>query len=198
MYKRQDPVGAGPYRLKRFIPGQRSLYSRFENYYKPGQPYADELEIIEFKDQVSRAAALRAGQIDVASGVQAEHSALLKADPRLRFYASPSTSFTGFNLNLAKAPFQDVRVRQAFRLLADRQELVDRGLNGFGRVANDLYSPHDPTYNHGIAQRPHDLEQARSLLRQAGQSDLRVELTTTPGPGAVSYTHLTLPTKRIV
>jgi len=178
-----NPVGAGPYKLKSFIPGQRSLYQRFENYYKPGQPYADELEIIEFKDQVSRAAALRAGQIDVASGVQAEHSALLKADSRLKLYASPSTSFTGFNLNLAKAPFQDQRVRQAFRLLADRRELIDRGLNGFGRIANDLYSPHDPTYNHSIVQRPYDLEQARSLLRQTGQDDLRVELTTTPGPG---------------
>ena len=74
-------------------------------------------------------------------------------------------------------------MRQAFRLLADRQELVDRGLTGFGRVANDLYSPHDPTYNHAIAQRPYDLEQARSLLRQAGQTDLRVVLTTPPGPG---------------
>ncbi|WP_273820842.1 MULTISPECIES: ABC transporter substrate-binding protein [Pseudomonas] len=178
-----NPVGAGPYRLKRFIPGQRSLYRRFENYYKPGQPYADELEIIEFKDQVSRAAALRAGQIDVASGVQAEHSALLKADSRLKLYVSPTTSFTGFNLNLAREPFQDVRVRQAFRLLADRKELVERGLNGFGRIANDLYSPQDPTYNHEIAQRPYDLDQARSLLRQAGQQDLRVELTTTPGAG---------------
>ncbi|WP_460415828.1 ABC transporter substrate-binding protein [Pseudomonas sp. microsymbiont 2] len=178
-----NPVGAGPYRLKSFIPGQRSLYSRFENYYKPNQPYADELEIIEFKDQVSRAAALRAGQIDVASGVQAEHSALLNADPRLRLYASPTTSFTGFNLNLAKAPLQDVRVRQALRLLVDRQELVARGLSGFGRVANDLYSPHDPTYNHAIAQRPHDLDQARALLRQAGQADLRLELTTPAGSG---------------
>ncbi len=178
-----NPVGAGPYKLKRFVPGQRSLYTRFENYYKPDRPYADELEIIEFKDQVSRVAALRAGQIDVASGVQAEHSALLKADSRLSLCVSPSTSFTGFNLNLAKPPFDDVRVRLAFRLLADRQELVDRGLNGFGRIANDLYSPHDPTYNHAIAQRPYDLDQARALLRQAGHTDLRVELTTTPGPG---------------
>lgn len=178
-----NPVGAGPYRLKRFIPGQRSLYTRFENYYKPERPYTDELEIIEFKDQVSRAAALRAGQIDVASGVQAEHSALLKADPRLRLYVSPTTSFSGFNLNLAKAPLQDVRVRQALRLLADRQELVARGLNGFGRVANDLYAPHDPTYNHDLAQRPYDLDQARALLRQAGHSDLRLELTTPAGSG---------------
>ncbi|OLS63801.1 ABC transporter substrate-binding protein [Pseudomonas putida] len=178
-YDPNNPVGAGPYRLKRFVPGQRALFTRFENYFKPNQPYADELEIIEFKDQVSRVAALRAGQIDIASGIQAEHSALIKADPRLQLVASPTTSFSGFNLNTAKAPFQDERVRQAFRLLADRQELVGRGLNGFGRIANDLYSPNDPTYNHAIAQRPYDLEQARALLRQAGATDLRLELTTT-------------------
>src|SRR5690606_8018169 len=53
-----NPVGAGPYRLKQFLPGQRSLFTRFENYFKPGQPYADELEIIDFKDQISRYAAL--------------------------------------------------------------------------------------------------------------------------------------------
>lgn len=179
-----NPVGAGPYKLKSFIPGQRSLYTRFDNYFKPNQPYADELEIIEFKDQVSRVAALRAGQIDVASGVQAEHSALLKADSRIKLFASPTTSFSGFNLNVAKEPFRDERVREAFRLMADRQELVDRGLNGFGRIANDLYSPHDPTYNHAIAQRPYDPDKARSLLRQAGHENLRVEFTTTPGASA--------------
>lgn len=179
-----NPVGAGPYRLKSFVPGQRSLYTRFENYFKTDRPYTDELEIIEFKDQVSRAAALRAGQIDVASGIQAEHSALIKGDDRLRLYASPTTSFSGFNLNLSKAPLQDVRVRQALRLLTNREEMVARALNGFGRVGNDLYSPHDPTFNHAIAQRPFDLDQARSLLRQAGQENLQLELTTTAGGGA--------------
>ncbi len=38
-----NPVGAGPYKLKSFIPGQRSVFTRFENYYKPNKPYADEL-----------------------------------------------------------------------------------------------------------------------------------------------------------
>ena len=54
-----NPVGAGPYKLKSFSPGQRSLFTRFENYYKAGRPYADELEIIDFKDQTTRLAALR-------------------------------------------------------------------------------------------------------------------------------------------
>ncbi len=178
-----NPVGSGPFRLKSFVPGQRSLYTRFENYFKPGQPYVDELEIIEFNDQISRTAALRAGQIDLASGVLAEHSGLIQADSRLQLFSSPTTAFTGFNLNISRPEFQDVRVREAFRLFANREELVARALNGHGRIANDLYSPHDPTYNHDIAQRPYDPERARWLLREAGQEGLKVELTTTPGAG---------------
>ncbi len=176
-----NPVGAGPYRLKEFLPGQRSLFTRFENYFKPGQPYADELEIIDFKDQVSRYAALLGGQIDIANAVAPEQKSLFENNARVRLQISPSNTWRAFNMNLARPPFDDVRVRQAFRLLANREELVARVLNGEGRVANDLYAPHDPTFNHGIPQRRQDIEQARSLLREAGHENLTVELTTDVG-----------------
>jgi peptide/nickel transport system substrate-binding protein len=66
------------------------------------------------------------------------------------------------------------------RLIVDRKQLIQQALSGQGRVANDLYAPFDPAYNKGLAQREQDLEQAKSLLKQAGQSDLRVELVTAP------------------
>jgi peptide/nickel transport system substrate-binding protein len=57
-------------------------------------------------------------------------------------------------------------------------------LHGQGRVANDLYSPSDPTYDHAIPQRTRDLSEARSLLRSAGHGGgLAVELVTTAGAG---------------
>ena len=48
------------------------------------------------------------------------------------------------------APFDDVRVRQALRLIADREQMIQQALAGYGRVGNDLYSPFDP----GYAERP--------------------------------------------
>jgi peptide/nickel transport system substrate-binding protein len=173
-----NPVGAGPYRLKQFLPGQRSLFTRFENYFKPGQPYADELEIIDFKDQISRYAALVGGQIDLANSIAPEQKSLFDNNPKAKLLRSESATWRAFNMNTAKAPFDDVRVRQAFRLLTNRQELVDRVLIGEGRIANDLYAPHDPTFNHNIPQRQLDIEQAKSLLRAAGHENLTLELTT--------------------
>jgi len=181
-----NPVGAGPYKLKEFTPGQRSLFTRFNNYFKPGKPYADELEIIEFKDQTSRVAALLAGQIDTAYAITPEQIVPLRANGGAAVQISHTHGWQGFEMNLDAEPFRDVRVRQAFRLLANRQELVARALGGQGRVANDLYSPLDPTFNHGIAQRAYDLDQAKSLLRSAGKTDLRLELAAGPGGSAAA------------
>ncbi|MFJ3107560.1 ABC transporter substrate-binding protein [Pseudomonas putida] len=192
-----NPVGAGPYKLKSFTPGQRSLFTRFDNYYKPGKPYADELEIIDFKDQTGRLAALRAGQIDMANVMSTEHLQVLQADSRLRLLKSVSGNWLSFDMNTAKAPFDDPRVREAFRLLADRDELVRRALNGQGRVANDLYAPFDPTFDHSIGPRPHDPQRAAQLLREAGHEQLQVELVTTPGPGLASALVLAEQARRI-
>ena len=192
-----NPVGAGPYKLKSFTPGQRSLFTRFDNYYKDGKPYADELEIIDFKDQVSRLAALRAGQIDMANVMPTEQLPILQKDPRLQVIKSVTGNWLSFDMNLDKPPFNDPRVREAFRLMADREELVRRALNGQGRVANDLYAPSDPTFNHDLGPRAHDPQRAAQLLKDAGQENLEVELITTPGPGLSSALVLAEQAKRI-
>lgn len=178
-----NPVGAGPYMVKSaraFVPGQRALFTRFPNYFKSGRPYADELEIIEFKDPTTRLAALLAGQIDMANAILPEQTGLLANQPRARTLISKTNGWQSFDMNTKAGPFADVRVRQAFRLLADREDLVERALHGQGRIANDLYSPHDPTFDSSIPQRAYDPDQARALLKAAGHEGLRVDLTASP------------------
>ncbi|MGH2916198.1 MAG: ABC transporter substrate-binding protein, partial [Solirubrobacteraceae bacterium] len=85
-----------------------------------------------------------------------------------------------FTMRVDQAPFSDVRVRQAFRLIANRPQMVEQVLSGQGRIANDMYSPFDPAYDSSLPQRVQDLEQAKSLLKQAGHSGLTVTLTTSP------------------
>ena len=179
-----NPVGAGPFMVKSpnaYIPGQRALFTRFPNYFKSGRPYPDELEIIEFKDPTTRLAALLAGQIDMANAILPEQTGLIAGDARATVLVSRTNGWQSFDMNTRFGPFQDARVRQAFRLLADRDDLVKRALQGQGRVANDLYSPHDPTFDHAIPQRLHDPDAARALLRQAGHERLDVELVVSPG-----------------
>jgi peptide/nickel transport system substrate-binding protein len=77
-------------------------------------------------------------------------------------------------------PFDDNKVRQAFRLIVDRNAMLQQVLSGHGRVANDLYSPFDPAFDSSL-QRHQDIDKAKSLLKQAGKENLTVDLHTTDG-----------------
>lgn len=173
-----NPVGAGPYKVKEFIPGQRSVFIRFNNYFKADKPYADSFEVIDFKDQVSRLNALLGGQIDVANAISPEYIKILEQAKHIQTIRSATNTHNSFDFNTQQAPFNDPRVRQAFRLIANREELVQRGLNGQGRIANDLYSPQDPAFLN-LPQRQQNIAEAKNLLTQAGFKDgLSVELVT--------------------
>ena len=76
------------------------------------------------------------------------------------------------------AAFNDVRVRQAFRHMIDRQQMNDLVFKGYGTLGNDLFAIWDPAYDHSLPQRNQDIEQAKSLLKQAGHESLTVELVT--------------------
>jgi peptide/nickel transport system substrate-binding protein len=86
--------------------------------------------------------------------------------------------FQPFTMQMHHAPFNDVRVRQAFRLLVDREEMLRQVFAGHGTIGNDLFGIWDPAYNHSLSQRVADAEQAKSLLKQAGHDGLTVELIT--------------------
>jgi len=94
---------------------------------------------------------------------------------------SPSAAWTPICMRVDAPPFNDVRVRRAMRLIANRPQMVSQALDGHGRIGNDLYAPFDEAYNRALPQRHQDIAQARSLLRAAGRSDLRVDLQTTNG-----------------
>jgi peptide/nickel transport system substrate-binding protein len=82
-----------------------------------------------------------------------------------------------FTMRVDQRPFNDVRVRQAMRLLVDRPQLIASALDGYATVANDLFSPYDPDFDTSFV-RHQDIAQAKFLLGKAGQSHLQVTLTT--------------------
>jgi peptide/nickel transport system substrate-binding protein len=179
-YDPQRPVGSGPFKLRSFDPARRVVFDRFDDYYRPGLPYLDQLQFVVFTDQTALFNALQSGAVDAAGRLGASDVRLAEGNPRLRLVRARSGSTDLTVMRCDTGPFADVRVRQAMRLLADRQQLVDQVYGGYGRVGNDLPSPQDPAYASDIPQRELDVEQARSLLRAAGAEGLRVTYTAAP------------------
>ncbi|MDO5629249.1 MAG: ABC transporter substrate-binding protein [Mobilicoccus sp.] len=177
------PIGTGPFMADAFVPGQRSRFLRNENYWDVMAAF-DELVIINFVDDAAKVNALLAGQVQSIDNLPAY---LVEAVQQqgVKALVSETGGWVPFTIRVDTAPFDDVRVRQAMRLIADRQQMIDQAYSGYGRLGNDLYAPFDPDYiGDELPQREQDLDRARSLLREAGHENLQVELTTSSGIGA--------------
>ncbi len=176
------PVGTGAFKYEAFLPGQLSRFARHDDYW--GQPaWVDELVIYDFADAAAKVNALLAGQVQsvdnlptyLVDSIGSQGSSAL---------VSETGAWIPFTMRVDAGVFKDVRVRQALRMVVDRQQMIDQALNGYGFLGNDLYAPFDPAYAKDLPQREQDLDQVRSLLKQAGQPDLQVELVTSDAVGA--------------
>ena len=167
-----EACGTGPFKLKEWIPDNRIVLEKNEDYFREGKPTLDGIEFYVMTDQASRLAALRTGNIHMAK-LPASSIPLVKDNPDIQVmdYQSNDYSYLGFNLDLEK--FQDKRVRQAISYAINRQDIIDTVYDGeaqitgfvppaMGKWAIDYAS--EDLYQQNI-------EKAKKLLADAGYPD---------------------------
>lgn len=173
------PIGTGPWKFVSWTQGQHSLFARNDNYWESGVPYLDEIEMISIVDETARLNAVLGGQVDASAQMPyAQGKAYASGNGPVNVLVNNGISEVYFTMGSQQKPFTDVRVRQAFRLMVDRQALINSVQSGYGEVLNDLWGKGFPYYDDSLPQRTQDIEQAKSLLKQAGYEDLSVTLST--------------------
>ena len=175
-YDPAKPVGTGAFKYKSFTPGKESVFDRYDGYWGD-KATIDQIQIQDFADSNALVNALQAGQIQTMDNLPYNLIDTVKKQGG-KTLESKTGAWVPFTMRVDQKPFSDVRVRQALRLITDRQQMIDQALSGYGFLGNDLYAPFDPAYAKDLPQREQDIEQAKSLLKQAGQSDLQVQLFT--------------------
>jgi len=173
-----DQIGTGAYKLKSFTPGQESVSERHPNYWR--ESYFDTVTITNFADSTAQVNALLGGQIDAMTDVPTSQVKVLESNSMVPLI-SKTGGWVPLCMAIDMAPFDDNRVRQAMRLIVDREAMIQQIASGYGFLANDLYAPFDPGYNDSLPQRTQDIDQAKSLLKAAGAEGLTVDLNTTNG-----------------
>ncbi len=179
-----NPVGTGPFAYQSFEAGKTSTFTRYDDYWGEAA-LLDELVIQDFSDDNAKVNAFQANQIQTLDNlpynlietIEGAGGGVLEAD---------GGQWVPFTMRVDQAPFDDVRVRQAMRLIVDRQAMIDQTLSGYGTLGNDLYAPLDVNYADDLPQREQDIDQAKSLLAQAGAEGLQVELFTGDDIGSVA------------
>jgi peptide/nickel transport system substrate-binding protein len=169
-------VGTGPYMLKSFEIGKESIHVKNPNYWDTGKPHFDEVHITDFADADALINALLADQIDVAADIPSASVETVKGTDGYKVLNSAGGGWLTISMAVDQDPFTDVRVRQAMRLIVDRDAMVEQVLAGFGRVANDLYSPLDAAYAKDLPQRKQDFDAAKKLLDEAGKTGMTIDL----------------------
>jgi peptide/nickel transport system substrate-binding protein len=190
----ENIIGSGPWKLKNWDRGSVREYERNTDYFKPSRPFFDGINFNVIRDINRVYAALQVGQAYVTDGpwsstFRPEDMYRLQDDTngRLRAGLLLGGSGTFFILHQNKPPFDDPRVRQAFYLGLDRQNVVDivyctEAYGCFaspatffpkGTIAIEDDLSDVPGYRRtadGLKD-PRDIAEAKRLLAEAGYPD---------------------------
>jgi peptide/nickel transport system substrate-binding protein len=176
-YDGKDPIGTGPFMVDKFTPGQQSTYKRNPNYWQSGLPHVDQVVMTDYADETSQVNALLGGQVDVVNLLSSSVLSTVTGSGK-KLLISEGAGWTPITMRVDAAPFDDVRVRQAMRLLVDRKQMITLVFGGHGTLGNDIFGIWDAAYDKSIPQREPDIEKAKSLLKAAGREGMTFELVT--------------------
>ncbi|MFF4128197.1 ABC transporter substrate-binding protein [Microbispora rosea] len=172
-----DVVGTGPFVLDRYVRGQEAHYRRNPRYdWAPrgsahqGPAYLSEVTYRFLPQAAVRVGALTSGQVQVVEGVPATDIQSVKGDPALSFQSAlnSGTSFS-YYFNTSHPPFDDRRVRQAFREAVDVDAVLASVYQGTAKRAWSVVADTSPFYDPSL-ERTYggDAAEANALLDAAG------------------------------
>lgn len=176
-----DPTssdGCGAYVVSSFEPGVVAKMTRNPNYWKADRAYFDAVEMLVIIDPVARQNALVSGEVDVIDKVDLKTVHLLKRQKGLTVLSTTGNQHYTFAMDTRLAPYDNNHVRLALKYAVDREEMVEKILNGFGSVGNDHPIGISQRYHNGdLEQHAYDPDKAKFHLKQAGLDSLDVSLS---------------------
>jgi peptide/nickel transport system substrate-binding protein len=159
------PVGTGPYKVVSFEPNVRYELTRYDGYWGP-KPAPDRIVVLRKTDIAALVNDLLSGNIDAMAAPPASQADQIRgAGMKVEFFGTLQMNYLA--LNVTRAPFDDVLVRQAANFAFDKEALV-QVLKGAGAPVYAAWFADGYAYNGDVEQYRFNPDKARQLLDQAG------------------------------
>ena len=178
-----NPIGTGPYEFVEWKPRQYALLRKFKAYGGSNEAYADpvlwdEIEIRAVENDNSAAIGLTTGEIDYGT-VAPIDAPRLREDGGFEVADKQSVDYSFIGMNQAHEKLEDKRVREAVRAAIDVDSIIAAAFDDAYERATAVIPP-NMGFGHwkDAPVREPDLDRARSLLEEAGATDLSFTLTT--------------------
>jgi len=169
----RNPIGLGPYKLRKWTPGQELILDSYRDYFE-GRPYIDRYVYRLIPDLSTMFLELKAGSIDMMGLTPIQYTKQTNTDffkNNFQKFRYPVFAYTYMGFNLKHPFFQDKRVRQAIAYAIDKSEIIDVVLFGLGSPATGPYVPNTWPYNPNVKKYEYNPEKAKQLLKEAGWED---------------------------
>ncbi|MBN3759582.1 ABC transporter substrate-binding protein [Burkholderia sp. Ac-20365] len=174
-------VGTGPFKLKEFSPGVRTVGVRNEKYWKPGMPHLDEVELIGIGDESARVNALLSGDVQLINAVSPRSTSRIKGTPGFSVLETKTGQYTDLIMRDEGGITGTADFRRGLTHLMDREQIRRAVFLGYGAIGND--QPIDPTnkyYLSGLPQRAFDTDKAKFYFQKAKLGSTPVQLYASP------------------
>ena len=185
---RMHGVGTGPFMQEEFEPNGPVRILRRNDTWWGGAVKPACLRITVIQEPVASVAAIKSGEVDLLLNVDPSTVPAVKDDPNVDLVTTGASNSMTLSMWTDTPPFDDPRVRQALKLVVDRQAMIDTVLLGFGEIANDNPVPLGSPVAYSQRAPRQDIAKAKQLLAEAGHGDgLEIDLYTGEGvPGMVN------------
>jgi peptide/nickel transport system substrate-binding protein len=183
------PIGSGPFAVKEYIRGQKTVLEPNKFYWRKGQPYLSGV-VFEFTpDANTRVLKLRSGEADIADAIPYNQVESLDETEEIDVEVAKALSWTSIFLNTKNAPLDDKKVRQALNYATPKEQILKTVYYGDAEIANSNIPPLK-YWDESIEPYPYDLEKAEKLMSEssAPKSGFNLELAIPTGDPVVQQT----------
>jgi peptide/nickel transport system substrate-binding protein len=164
----EHPIGTGPFTFLSFEKDVSLKFKKFANYWQPGKPYLDEIDMITVKETMTQRATLESGDGDVLCLQQGKFLSDMKAKGFNVPFQYGGTDLLIYDSANQDSPFANIKVRQAIEYALDKQSMVDALGYGYLVKNNQMSPPDNPSYNPNVPSRDYNVEKAKEVLTAAG------------------------------
>ncbi|MEF8757844.1 MAG: ABC transporter substrate-binding protein, partial [Halobacteriales archaeon] len=178
------PVGTGPFEFDEWNQSNGTIRLSRNGDYWGTKASVEEVVFSEITSNSSRAQSLQAGEVDVIDGLDAQTSGTVDDAGNAELVTTPGINVGYVAMNMDRRDeFKDKRVRQAFNYAVDTQALVDEVYSGLAVQANQPVPENMTGYSEDVTDYDRDLDEAQSLLEEAGYGDgFEIEIATFRNP----------------
>ena len=166
----KHPVGTGAFMMKEWKLGQRVVFVRNPNYYRPGVPYLDKIIFEVGQEPTVALLRLQRGEVDIlGDGIPPARFLQVKNDPKnAGMIIEGGQLHTGYiAMNVRMKPFDNVKVRRAVNMAINKKRIC-KIINNRAVPANQPLPPSMPGYDKNYKGYPYNPAKAKELLKEAG------------------------------